>query len=321
MVYLLFCLIVSQKFSSNESGIIISRDESIIEIANKLHSEGVINHPQWFKFYLKITNNDRKIKAGYYIFKKPSSTRRVVKTLVSGKSSDIKITIPEGVNLKEICNLFYEKAGINKEEFYSLAYDTFYIHSLLGKLKIKASSLEGYLFPETYLIPYGVSAKEIIPRLVNQFFSVFPDSFYDRATKMGYPIESIVTLASLIEEEASCDSEKYIISGVYHKRLKKGMPLQCDPTVQYLMVNHKSRLSYSDLKINSPYNTYLHRGLPPGPICSPGKISIIAALWPQNNPYLYFVSKGKTHIFSKTNKEHILAKEKAKAIREKVITN
>lgn len=315
---ILFCLIslVTGGLSPQEAGITISRNEPISDIAKKLQSEGVISFPYWLKIYAKFTGADRKIKAGYYIFKKPTSIRGVLKTLVSGKSSDIRLVIPEGFTLRDIGNLLHEKIGIDRKEFFTLASDTAYIRSVLGKFNIKASSLEGYLFPETYLIPYGEDLKEVIPRLVQQFFSVFNDSFYNRAVKMRYSVESIITLASLIEKEASCDSEKPIISGVYHKRLKKGMALQCDPTVQYLLPEHKVRLSYSDLRIKSPYNTYLHRGLPPGPICSPGKSSIIAALWPQNTSYLYFVSQGKTHIFSRTNDEHIAAKEKARAIRE-----
>ncbi|MDD2890011.1 MAG: endolytic transglycosylase MltG [bacterium] len=297
-----------------EAGIKISKGESVAEMANKLHSAEIINSKIWFRIYAKLSQADRKIKAGYYVLKKPSSIRDVLRKMILGETSDIKVTIPEGFSLKEIGILLSEKVGVDTAEFFSLVYDTGYIH----KFSINASSLEGYLFPETYLIPYGATAKEIIPRFINEFFSVFTDSLRKRAIQMSFSLENVITLASLVEKETSCDSEKPIISGVYYKRLKKGMLLQCDPTVQYVLTSHKTDLSYKDLKVDSKYNTYLYKGLPPGPICSPGKKSIFAALWPQNTPYLYFVSQGKTHIFSKNNKEHNIAKAKAKAIRNNI---
>ncbi|MDD5528494.1 MAG: endolytic transglycosylase MltG [bacterium] len=317
MTFLLICFMYMQPLSGGQSveeaGVKISKGESISEMANKLHSAEIINSKFWFRLYAKLSQADRKIKAGYYILKKPSSIKSVLRKFILGETSDIKVTIPEGFTLKEIGILLSEKVGVDTGEFFSLAYDTGYIQ----KFKINSSSLEGYLFPETYLIPYGANAKEVIPRFINEFFSVFTDSLRKRAVQMSFSLEKAVTLASLVEKETSCDSEKPIISGVYHKRLKKGMLLQCDPTVQYLLDSPRANLKYLDLKIKSPYNTYMYKGLPPGAICSPGKNSILAALWPQDTPYLYFVSQGKTHIFSKNNKEHNIAKEKAKEIREK----
>jgi UPF0755 protein len=331
MTFLLVCLLCAQPSpperdasipvqtnsgqAVEEAGIKISKGESVADMANKLHSAEIIDSKFWFRVYAKLSQADRKIKAGYYIFKKPSSIRNVLRKFILGETSDIKVTIPEGFNLKEIGILLSEKVGVDTGEFFSLVYDTGYIH----KFNINASSLEGYLFPETYLIPYGASAKEVIPRFVNEFFYVFTDSLRKRASQISFSLEKAITLASLVEKETSCDSEKPIISGVYYKRLKKGMLLQCDPTVQYALTSPKKDLRYKDLEVNSKYNTYLYKGLPPGPICSPGKKSIFAALWPKDTPYLYFVSQGKTHIFSKNNKEHNIAKEKAKEIRKKSI--
>jgi UPF0755 protein len=329
MTFLLICLLCAQPSSSErdvsvpaqtgqaveEAGVKISKGESVADMANKLHSAEIIDSKFWFRVYAKLSQADRKIKAGYYIFKKPSSIRNVLRKFILGETSDIKVTIPEGFNLREIGVLLSEKVGVDTGEFFSLVYDTGYIH----KLNINSSSLEGYLFPETYLIPYGASAKEVIPRFINEFFSVFTDSLRKRAAQISFSMEKAIILASLVEKETSCDSEKPIISGVYYKRLKKGMLLQCDPTVQYLLGSPRANLKYLDLKIKSPYNTYLYKGLPPGAICSPGKKSIFAALWPKDTPYLYFVSQGKTHIFSKNNKEHNIAKERAKEIRKKNI--
>ncbi|MDI6839904.1 MAG: endolytic transglycosylase MltG [bacterium] len=292
-------------------GVNVEHGENLTQVAEKLYAQGIIEHKFWFKVWAKVTNQDRNIKAGYYIFKKPTPIREALRTLVEGRNAGIRVTIPEGATLREIAWLFRRYGGVNKEEFIRLAHDTSYIRSF----GIQASSLEGYLFPKTYFIPYGTNPREVIPFMIEQFFQVFGEDFYNRSKEIGFTLEEVVTFASLIEKEAVCDSEKPIISGVYHKRLKHKWPLQCDATIQYILPERKPRLTYSDLSIHSLYNTYIYQGLPPGPICSPGESSIRAALWPDETDYLYFVARGDgTHIFSKTLKEHQIAKEK---VREK----
>jgi UPF0755 protein len=183
----------------------------------------------------------------------------------------------------------------------------------IESLGINAPSLEGYLFPESYLITYGADSRDIVEMMVAHFFDVFTQDMKERAEELGFTMEEAVTLASLIEKEAACEHEKPIISGVYHNRLKKGLLLQCDATIQYILPKRKPRLFYSDLQIDSPYNTYIYKGLPPTPIASPGRSSIIAALWPASTDYLYFVARGDTtHIFSRTLEEHNEAKRRVK---------
>lgn len=305
MSYLLIlCIIVNAQVSVK-----IKRGESLSQIANKLYSEGVIEHPFWFKVWSKLTGNERKIKAGYYIFNKPSSIRSVSKILTLGKSIEVKVTIPEGATLKEIVDILFKECDVDKDKFLRLSQDSEYVKGF----GIKSSSLEGYLFPETYLISYGADPEEIIPRMVKEFFHTFTPEFKSRANRLGFSMEEVVILASLIEKESGVEYEKPIISGVYHRRLQKGLPLQCDATIQYILPKHKPRLTYADLKIPSEYNTYLNRGLPPTPIGSPGKSSIEAALWPKKTDYLYFVARGDgTHIFSRTLTQHNLEKFKVK---------
>lgn len=292
--------------SVQEVGIKIKKGESAAEVADKLCKEGVILHPLWFKVWLKLTDNERKIKAGYYRFTAPTSIREVSRKLVRGESVEFPIIVKEGSTLKEIADLFSQECGVDKEEFLRLAQDSMYVR----RFGLNANSLEGYLFPETYLVTYGVDPHELIERMVEQFFIVFTDEFKTRATATGFSMEEAVILASLIEKEAACEEEKKVISGVYHKRLKMNKLLQCDATIQYILPERKPRLTYSDLRINSKYNTYIYKGFPPGSIASPGKSSLIAALWPEATPYLFFVARGDgTHIFSRTLDEHNRAKK------------
>lgn len=289
----------------------IKRGETLSQVADKLYSEGVIGHPFWFKIWAKLTRNERKIRSGYYVFDKPTPIRKALRTLMLGRSAEIKITIPEGTTIREIADILHEECDIDKERFLQLTHDGEYVR----KFGINANSLEGYLFPESYLIPYEEVPEEIIPRMVNQFFCVFTDEFRSRAEELGFTMEEIITLASLVEKEAAVEHEKPIISGIYLKRLKKGLLLQCDATIQYILPKRKPRLTYADLKIPSEYNTYLNKGLPPTPIASPGKSSIVAALWPKKTDYLYFVARGDgTHTFSKSLDKHNKEKMKVKKL-------
>jgi UPF0755 protein len=167
--------------------------------------------------------------------------------------------------------------------------------------------LEGFLFPETYEMKVGASESQIAERMLSQFDKVFKDSYYERAEELGMTINEVVTLASVIEREAQLDSERARISGVFHNRINKGWKLQSCATVQYILGERKEVLSYDDIAIESPYNTYINAGLPPSPIASPGEKSIIAALYPEDTDFMFFVASGEndgSHIFSKTLKEH-----------------
>jgi UPF0755 protein len=194
--------------------------------------------------------------------------------------------------------------------------------AFLRKHQINGSSAEGYLFPDTYLLSEHTDPESVLNILVNESRKFWTKAREYRATALGLTKHEIVTLASIIEGEAIYDDERPVISAVYHNRLESGMKLQADPTIQYIIDDGPRRLLTRDLQIRSPYNTYLHEGLPPGPINSPGKKSLLAALYPEENEYLFFVAKGDGyHTFSKTEKEHNRAKKKLQKLRKALKRN
>ncbi|RKY89252.1 endolytic transglycosylase MltG, partial [candidate division KSB1 bacterium] len=258
---------------------------------------------------------NKKIRAGKFRLSKNLSNYSILLILCKGKPIDEKITIQEGLTSQKICSILKDTLEIDSTKFISLLTDKEFIN----ELGIDADNLEGYLFPETYYFPCGISEKEIIKKMVGEFHKVFNDSLKKRARELNFSVHEIVTLASIIEGEAKIDDERNKISAVFHNRLKRRMRLQADPTIQYIIKDGPRRLLLKDLKIESPYNTYLHRGLPPGPICNPGKKSIIAALYPSCENYLYFVAKGDgSHIFSRTKKEHLKAKRNLDLLRRQL---
>ena len=189
---------------------------------------------------------------------------------------------------------------------------------LLNKWDIKSDSFEGYLFPDTYLLSEDVDAEGVIDKMVSEYNNNITPSMRKRMIELGLSEREVLTLASIIEGEAIYDSERPRISGVYHNRLKKRMRLQADPTIQYIIEDSPRRLLNKDLKIKSPYNTYLNYGLPPGPINNPGIESIKAALYPEQIDFLFFVARGDGyHTFTKTEKEHNIAKKEFQKIRKK----
>ena len=202
---------------------------------------------------------------------------------------------------------------------YSEVIDLLKDENFIKKLKLNVNTLEGYLFPETYYFFDGVDKKSLVKRLVNEHKLFWNKENISKADSLGFSPYEIIIIASIIEGEAIYDSERPIISAVYHNRLKRGMKLQADPTVQYIIKDGPRRLLNRDLRIKSPYNTYMYKGLPPGPINSPGTQSLHAALNPQINDYLYFVAKGDGyHTFSRNEKEHERAKRAFQRVRKKV---
>jgi len=277
--------------------VVIRRNQTASQIAHLLKEKGIISYPKWFVFLAETFGFERRLKRGRYLLKRGESEIEVLKRLAKGPSSPIFVTIPEGLTLKEIASLLEREGVVSKDEFLSLASN----HSLLKSLGIPGMTCEGYLFPDTYDFPLESDPKRVIIRMVERFFRVYRELRGNIDS-----LKEVVILASLIEKEAKIDSERPIIASVFLNRLKRGLPLECDPTIQYILGKHKKRITYNDLKIPSPYNTYLHSGLPPGPICNPGRKSLEAALYPEETRYLYFVAKGDgSHYFSKTLSEHI----------------
>ena len=285
------------------------------KIAEDLQTAGIVSSAGNFKFAVRLLGKKNNLRAGKFRLTKGSSNYRVIKFLSEGPQSFIKVTIPEGVTAAKIAGICRTELEIDSTRFMSLVSDTAFIK----RFGMKTVSLEGYLYPETYYFTYGVNEEQVLSKLLHQFKTLVSDSLERRAFAMGYSLSEIVTLASIIEGEAMIDSEMVFISSVYHNRLRLGMLLQADPTVQYILPNGPRRLLSRDLEIDSPYNTYLYAGLPPGPISNPGIKAIRASLYPAPTDYLFFVANGKGgHAFSARLSQHLRAKGKFDQIRRQV---
>jgi UPF0755 protein len=285
----------------------IPTGSSFAEIARRLADEGVVADADYLRVLARLRGDARKIKAGEYEFFEPAVPGAVLDRLVAGDVRRYRLTIPEGLSLREIA-LRFEAEGIGEAlEFLKLTTDPEFV----GTLGITASTLEGYLFPETYTYVAGTPRERLIEAMVRQFNSRLSADLQDRARSLGLDNHQLVTLASIIQKEAGNREEMPIISGVFHNRLRLGMPLQADPTVIYGIEDFDGRITYKHLRTHTPYNTYRIRGLPPGPIASPGEDALRAAAYPAEVDYLYFVSRGDgTHVFSRTLKEHNAAVRK-----------
>jgi len=287
---------------SEDTEVYIPKGASFSYIAKIFKEKGIIRNETVFIIIGRIYGIERKARAGYYLFKKEMTVLDVIKKLLEGKITEYTVTIIEGDSLYEIANKLGSINSDFKNQLFTLAYD----RDFLNSLKIDAPSLEGYLFPDTYNIPKGLELEEIVKLMVKRFWEVYDSKLIEKTKKIGWTINKVVTLASIIEKEAKLDEEKPLISAVYHNRLKIGMPLQADPTAIYGIKRYKDGVTKKDLKNKSPYNTYLVKGLPPGPIASPGLKSILAALSPAKVSYLYFVSRGDgSHEFSVDYKTHV----------------
>ncbi len=271
-------------------------------IAKYLEEQGVISRPELFYWIARWTRTTHRLQAGEYRFEPLSPPSEILRTLVQGRVLVHRVTIPEGSTLNEVCALV-EAAGLsNARQLKRLAQDPQFLKSLEIP---HAPSLEGYLFPETYYFRSTERSEDILRRMVEEFRRHFPPVWRDRARRMGFTIHQVVTLASLVEKEARVDKERPLIASVFLNRLKIGMPLQSDPTAVYDLEGFKGPITHRHLKRESPYNTYLHKGLPPGPICNPGENSLRAVLFPAKTSYLYFVSnRDGTHTFSSHYRDH-----------------
>jgi UPF0755 protein len=252
---------------------------------------------------------DRRIQSGTYQFNAGEQPVEILARLMAGDVLTTDVTVPEGYNKWEIAAAF-ESANIDSVDMMAAIED----EAVLSERRIGAPSLEGYLFPDTYRVRWGATAKEVTEMMLARLDEVFDAELFKRAVELDMTPHKVLTLASIIEAESQVSAERALISSVYHNRLRRRMRLEADPTVAYAMGGYKGRLLYDDLEIDSPYNTYRRRGLPPGPICSPGEASIRAALFPDSTAdELYFVARGDgSHIFSRTLKEHNAAVEKVR---------
>jgi UPF0755 protein len=293
----------------------IRKGSNLFDISDTLYKNGVIDSRRKFKWIFKIFRFDKKLKAGKYQITEKNSYYSLMLILNSGNVIQEKVTIPEGLRTEKIASILSEKIEINKEKFLSLIDDKEFIK----KFELDTISLNGYLLPETYQFYWGMDEQEVITIFMNEFKKLLTDSVIAQISKSEYSLRDYIILASIIEGEALHDEERSIISAVFHNRLKLNLKLQADPTIQYIISDGPRHLLKDDLEIDSPYNTYLYAGLPPGPICNPGAKSILSAIFPAKNGYIYFVAKGDGyHIFSKNQKEHLKAKKTLDKLRLKL---
>ena len=262
----------------------IEKGQGLFEIGGNLEKEGLIKSKIFFDFYVILIRKEKNLQAGKYFLSSSMNIPQIAQKIISGDIAKVKVTIPEGFTVREI----EERLGI----------------------ELPGDNLEGYLFPDTYYFPIDVSGEEIV-RIMRENFEKKISPYKEEIEKSGKTIQEIIIMASLIEKEVKTKEEKEIVSGILWKRLKAGIPLQVDATITYITGKKTTKISFEDLQIDSPYNTYKYKGLPPGPICNPGLESILAALYPKESDYWYYLSTpdGKT-LFFKTLEEHNLAKAK-----------
>jgi UPF0755 protein len=282
----------------------VKAGETAKDIARNLKDQGLIRADWAFVLGYRLFYSGQSLKAGEYTIQLPTSAKNILFILTEGKVKLYPITIPEGLTRKETAQHLESSLSIAREEFLRVSDNT----SLISDLDAEARNLEGYLFPETYSFPKNPDAEMIGAAMITQFRRVFGETWIKRASEIGMTIREVVTLASLIEKETSLPEERKLISGVFHNRLRIGMKLDCDPTIIYALKEEggfEGRLRTMDLKLDTPYNTYLYSGLPPGPIANPGRGSLEAALYPAEVDYLYFVSRNDgSHHFSRSFREH-----------------
>jgi len=284
----------------------IEPGQSLAVIAQNLKNESIISNNTYFKLFVKYLKAEKKLQAGEYVLSASKSPEQILDIFVKGKVKLYRITIPEGMNINETASIVETANFCRQEDFIALCHDKTFILSF----GIKAASLEGYLFPDTYFFPKNTSCQAVITNMVAHFNTIFTKEWQEQAKTMGFSVHDIVILASIIEKETGDAQERPLISSVFHNRLKKNMRLESDPTVIYGIKNFDGNIKRKHLSMATPYNTYQIKGLPSGPIANPGALSLLAALNPAHTEYLFFVSKkDTTHQFSKTIHEHNKAVE------------
>lgn len=278
----------------------IERGATAREAARMLRESGVISSENFFLAVLRLTGRSNALKAGEYALSPRAGVFAVIDVITGGKAVRTRVTVPEGFTSSQIAGLLAEKKLADAAKF----------REIVAKKK-----LEGYLFPQTYFLEAGTPEEQIIAMMNSEFNRNYTPDMERRAKELRMTRQQVVTLASIIEREAARAEERPLISSVFHNRLKKGWYLESCATVQYALGEHKEKLALKDLKMKSPYNTYLCYGLPPGPICNPGLDSLKAALYPARTDDMFFVVNGSgTHVFSRYYEEHLKNKKKARKL-------
>ncbi|WHH60218.1 endolytic transglycosylase MltG [Petroclostridium sp. X23] len=306
-----------QNIQSEVVEVTIPQGASTRDIAKILKDKGLIKYPILFRSVSRIKHNDGDYQQGKHQLDTSMDYEAIMNELKKNvdKRETKKFTIQEGLEYRQIVDKLVKENLINKEKFMDIAENGDFDYVFLKDLPKRKNRLEGYLFPETYEIYADATEEDIIKKMLDQFEKEFKQEYYDKAKQLGMTVDQVVTLASIIEREAKLDDERPLISAVFHNRLKSKnyQLLQSCATVQYVLGERKEVLSEEDTKIESPYNTYKYPGLPLGPIASPGRESIKAALYPAEAGYMFFVANSDgSHIYSKTYAEHLSAMKKVK---------
>jgi UPF0755 protein len=270
------------------------------EVVAGLQNAGILAHPIAFRLLARLRNDEAGVQTGQFRFPAHQTSDEILRRLVAGTADAVWVTFPEGFTARQIGARLAARSLVN-----AVAFDRYAARTRLEVAGTRTRSLEGFLFPSTYLVPVGADAARIAHILTDQFFRELPANAASKARALGLDVPQVITVASLIEREAKADDERPLMAGVYYNRLRAGVPLEVDATIEYVFPEHHAVITRRDLEIDSPYNTYRHTGLPPTPIANPGKASIDAAFAPVRSQYLFYVYKGNGHhAFAKTLEEH-----------------
>lgn len=283
------------------------------QIATILKENDLIKNEFIFQLYVKTSGNDVALKAGKFELSKNMDLKEITNQLVNGNAiiETVKFTIPEGYTVKQIAARLAEKGLVDEERFLELAKEGNFDYGFIKEIPDNSNieyKLEGFLFPETYEVKKGATEEEIIEKMLSQFAKEWKAEWTTVIEEQGMTLYEAVTLASIVEREVVVDKERPIVAGVFYNRLDDSWNLQSCATVQFVLGKQKDNLTYDDLEIDNPYNTYVYQGLPPGPIGSPGRKSLEATVYPEEHNYYFFVTKKDNsgeHYFSKTYAEHL----------------
>ena len=279
----------------------IPKGSSFAKIADILNEAGLVEHKLSFHLFAKLKDAPRHIRAGEYELTSAMSPALILDKMIRGEIKGYHIAVPEGFSMQQIADTLANEGLIDKKEFLKLCADK----AFLASLGIQSATAEGYLFPETYILTKSMTEREIISLMVDQLWKKITPDILNRSQELGFTLDQILTIASMIEKEAKLKEEKPVIAAVFYNRLKTSMKLQSDPTAVYGVPMFNGAITREHLRKNTPYNTYQINGLPPGPISNPGFDSIMAALYPAQAHYMYFVARNDgSHQFSNTLSQH-----------------
>lgn len=296
--------------------IIVPRHTTLAAVTDSLVAHGIVTAPRSFRIMARVLGTvwpklrgvDRRLRAGRYEFPLGEKWTVILGAFITGRTDDEYLTVPEGYTIAAIAQVAHRALGMDSAAFVAVTRQPEFRERLAVPAGVRGA-VEGYLFPATYRVPFDAEPQQLVAQMVRQFLAVW-DTAWDRLAQdsLGMTRHEVVTLASIVEAEARVERERPMIAGVYLNRLRRRAPmkLEADPTVIYALGAPVRRVLFRHLRIDSPYNTYLHYGLPPGPISSPGRASILAVLHPARHPYLFFVARPEgTHMFSRTAGEHV----------------